>query len=297
MKFSASLRIEALPHLIGITSALQRLSRGGPPGSCCLKLSPKKLSLNTRQSSCELYAELDMAEVFSAGWILESKRNNCVALQIEPRQLLGTLKLAQNCARITVKLAKRSGQGALVFEFTDLHLANVWITQDCRVVPLQGQAVDEAGTPEIPPCKSNLELPRVKSLLQMLERLRKLGSDEVTLEGNINPHDSNAFDLAVSAASDLVTAKAMYTRCCRLVPEGQEAPAEVSFVRSVVTKHLIAGLKALLDCSNSQDGLVALLVPEDESLHGWLSVVLQNEVESFRVLLVLPTVTHKGPIE
>ncbi|CDI76533.1 hypothetical protein, conserved [Eimeria acervulina] len=278
MKFSASLRLEALPHLIGITAALQRLARGGTPGSCCLKLTPKKLSLNTRQPFCELYSELDMAEVFNVGWILESKRNNCVALQVEPRQLLSTLKLAQSCRRITVKLAKRMGQGALVFEFTDLQLANVWITQ------------------------SNLELPRVKSLLAMLERLRKLGGEEVTLEGSINPQDCNAFDLAVSAASELVTAKAMYTRCSRLVPEGQEGLENVSFVRSVLTKHLIAGLKALLDCSNSQgkeiDGLVALLVPEDEAQHGWLSVVLQNEgLESIRVLLVLPTVPQRGPIE
>ncbi|CDJ45861.1 hypothetical protein, conserved [Eimeria brunetti] len=284
MKFSACLRLEALPHLIGITAALQRLAKGGPPCCCCLKLSPTKLSLNTRQAACELYAELDMASVFSVGWILESKRNNCIALQVEPRQLLGTLKLAQTCRRITVKLAKRMGQGALVFEFTDLQLANVWITQ------------------------SNLELPRVKSLLAMLERLRKLGSEEVTLEGNINPQDFNAFDLAVSAASDLVTAKAMYTRCSRLVPEGQEGLENVSFARTVLTKHLIAGLKAclgfraLLDCSNTQgkeiDGLVALLVPEDEALHGWLSVVLQNDgLESVRVLLVLPTVPQRGPID
>ncbi|CDJ27223.1 uncharacterized protein EMH_0029830 [Eimeria mitis] len=377
MKFSASLRLEALPHLIGITAALQRLARGGPPGSCCLKLTPKKLSLNTRQPSCELYAELDMAEVFSVGWILESKRSNCVALQIEPRQLLGTLKLAQSCRRITVKLAKRMGQGALVFEFTDLQLANVWITQsnlelprvksllamlerlrklgseevtlegsinpqDCnafdlavsaasdlvtakamytrcsRLVPEGQEALEDVsfvrsvltkhliaglkaclgfralldcsnsqGAPINRAGLSNLELPRVKSLLAMLERLRKLGSEEVTLEGSINPQDCNAFDLAVSAASDLVTAKAMYTRCSRLVPEGQEALEDVSFVRSVLTKHLIAGLKAclgfraLLDCSNSQgkeiEGLVALLVPEDEAVHGWLSVVLQNE--------------------
>ncbi|CDI85428.1 hypothetical protein, conserved [Eimeria praecox] len=176
------------------------------------------------------------------------------------------------------------GHGALVFEFTDLQLANVWITQ------------------------SNLELPRVKNLLSMLERLRRLGSEEVTLEGSINPQDSNAFDLAVSAASELVTAKAMYTRCSRLVPEGQEDLENVSFVRTVNTKHLIAGLKArlgfraLLDCSNSQgkdiEGLVALLVPEDEAMHGWLSVVLQNEgLESVRVLLVLPTISQRGLID
>ncbi|CDJ69386.1 hypothetical protein, conserved [Eimeria necatrix] len=132
MKFSASLRLEAIPHLIGITAALQRLAKGGPAGSCCLKLTPKKLYLNTRQSSCELYAELNMADVFSVGWLLESKRNNSVALQIDPKQLHGTLKLAQSCRRISVKLAKRMGQGALVFEFTDLQLANVWITQEAR---------------------------------------------------------------------------------------------------------------------------------------------------------------------
>ncbi|OEH76135.1 hypothetical protein cyc_04205 [Cyclospora cayetanensis] len=62
MKFSASLRLEAVPHLIGITAALQRLTKGGPPGSCCLKLTPRKLFLNTRQPLCELYAELNMVE-------------------------------------------------------------------------------------------------------------------------------------------------------------------------------------------------------------------------------------------
>ncbi|OEH76029.1 hypothetical protein cyc_01367 [Cyclospora cayetanensis] len=118
-----------------------------------------------------------------------------------------------------------------------------------------------------------------------------------------NQQDPSALDLSISAASDLVTAKAMYTRCSRLVPEGQEALEDISFVRSVLTKHLIAGLKALVDCSNSNqgkepEGLVALLVPEDETVHGWLSVVLQNEgLESFRVLFVVPTAAAKGPIE
>lgn len=302
MKFSASLRVEALPHLIGITAALQRLSRGAPSGCCCLKLTPNKMYLNTRQPSCELYAELDMAAVFSVGWILESKRGGAVALQFDSRQLLSALKVAQTCRRISVKLAKRMGQGALVFEFTDLQLANVWITQDCPVTPLQGAAVDEAGTPQIPPCKSNVELPRIKALLSMLERLRKLGSEEVALEGATNSQDPNALDLTVAAASDLVTAKAMYTRCSRLVPEGEQIDEDVSFTRAVLTKHLIAGLKALVDCSNNQgkepDGLVALLVPEDEAVHGWLAAVLQNEgLDSVRVLFVVPTAPRRAPVD
>ncbi|KAL8446574.1 hypothetical protein Emed_005028 [Eimeria media] len=289
------------PHR-GITAALQRLTRGASVNGCCLKLTPKKLFLNTRQPSCELYAELDMADVFAVGWILESKRGGAVALQFDASQLHATLKLAQTCRRISVKLAKRHGQGALVFEFTDLQLANVWITQDCPVVPLQGAAVDEAGTPDIPPCKSNVELPRVKTLLNTLERLRKLGSEQVTLEGFTNSQNHNAFDLTVSGASDLVTAKAMYTRCSRLVPEGEEAEEDASFARAVVTKHLIAGLKALVDCSSSSqgkelEGLVALLVPEDEALHGWLSVVLQIEgLECVRVLFVVPTAPRQDLI-
>ncbi|KAL8435137.1 hypothetical protein Efla_006358 [Eimeria flavescens] len=288
MKFSASLRVEALPHLIGVTAALQRLSRGAPSNSCCLKLTPKKLYLNTRQASCELYAELDMADVFSVGWILESKRGGAVALQFDASQLHATLKLAQTCRRISVKLAKRAGQGALVFEFTDLQLANVWITQDCPVVTLQGAA-------------SNVELPRVKTLLNTLERLRKLGSEEITLEGATNPQNPNAFDLTLSGASDLVTAKAMYTRCSRLVPEGEEVGEDASFARAVKTKHLIAGLKALVDCSSQGkelEGLVALLVPEDEALHEWISVILQIEgLECVRVLFVVPTAPRKDLIE
>ncbi|KAL8437417.1 hypothetical protein ACSSS7_001012 [Eimeria intestinalis] len=274
------------------TAALQRLTRGASANACCLKLTHKKLFLNTRQPSCELYAELDMAEVFAVGWILESKRGGAVALQFDASQLHATLKLAQTCRRISVKLANLG-----------------YLPQDCPVVALQGVAVDEAGTPEIPPCKSNVELPRVKTLLNTLERLRKLGrSDQVTLEGVTNPQNRNAFDLTVSgevicapSASDLVTAKAMYTRCSRLVPEGEEAEEDASFARAVLTKHLIAGLKALVDCSSSQgkelEGLVALLVPEDETLHGWLSVVLQIEgLECVRVLFVVPTAPRQDLI-
>ncbi|KAL8441347.1 hypothetical protein Emag_007247 [Eimeria magna] len=196
-------------------------------------------------------AVLRAADVFAVGWILESKRGGAVALQFDASQLHATLKLAQTCRRIS----------------------------DCPVVPLQGSAVDEAGTPDIPPCKAR--------------------SERVTLEGVTNSQNHNAFDLTVSAASDLVTAKAMYTRCSRLVPEAEE---DASFARAVRTKHLIAGLKALIDCGSSQgkelEGLVALLVPEDEALHGWLSVVLQIEgLECVRVLFVVPTAPRQDLIE
>lgn len=46
-----------------------------------------------------------------------------------------------------------------------------------------------------------------------------------------------------------------------------------------------------MDCSSSQgkdaEGLVALLVPEDETLHGWLSLVLQIEGVSAGVYVQL----------
>ncbi|KAL8271410.1 hypothetical protein Esti_004611 [Eimeria stiedai] len=253
----------------------------GPAATDPRSVGPGLLSKADAQEALPEHssAVLRAADVFAVGWILESKRGGAVALQFDASQLHATLKLAQTCRRISVKLAKRHGQGALVFEFTDVLLANVWITQ----VPSEG---------------SNVELPRVKTLLNTLERLRKLGSEQVTLEGVTNLQNHNAFDLTVSGASDLVTAKAMYTRCSRLVPEGDEAEEDASFARSVLTKHLIAGLKALVDCSSSQgkepEGLVALLVPEDEALHGWLSVVLQIEgLECVRVLFVVPTAPRR----
>ncbi|CBZ51350.1 conserved hypothetical protein [Neospora caninum Liverpool] len=267
MKFKASLRLDTLQYLLGATAALARMAKIGAASRstssalgapiCYLKLTPSQVFLNVRHcDEMEAYVEAEARALFHPGWVIESKRQNNIGLVVDILHLHNTLKLASHCSRITMKLAKRQGQGVLSFDFTDALMENLWITQDCPVQTLQGEDVDTAGTPDIPACEWNVEAPRLRLVLSVLDRMSRLKAESVMV------------DVTPSAADDGL---------CELTFIGEQ-PTEPRVSRCFKTRRLAAALRVALDMAHgrSNDGLVACVIPEDEHSYPWACVVFHS---------------------
>ncbi|PFH35988.1 hypothetical protein BESB_056390 [Besnoitia besnoiti] len=304
MKFKASLRLDTLPYLLGATAALARMAKMGAGSRstasalgapiCYLKLTPNQFFLNVRHcDEMEAYIEAETVALFHPGWVIESKRRNNIGLVVDVLHLHNTLKLASHCSRITMKLAKRQGQGVLSFDFTDALMDNLWITQDCPVQTLQGEDVDTAGTPDIPACEWNVEAPRLRLALSVLDRMTRLKADVVTVDVTPTAAAEGHCELAFAGASDLVNVKTAFPKCALLVADtNTKQPTAPHVARSFKTRRLAAALRVAMDMSHGRtnDGLVACVIPEDEQAYPWACVVFHSsKLESLKLFCVLPT--------
>ncbi|EPR61335.1 hypothetical protein TGGT1_206390 [Toxoplasma gondii GT1] len=309
MKFKASLRLDTLPYLLGATAALARMAKIGAASRstssilgapiCYLKLTPSQVFLNVRHcDEIEAYVEADARALFHPGWVIESKRQNNIGLVVDILHLHNTLKLASHCSRITMKLAKRQGQGVLSFDFTDALMENLWITQDCPVQTLQGEDVDTAGTPDIPACEWNVEAPRLRLVLSVLDRMSRLKADSVTVDITPAPADDGLCNLTFAGASDLVRVKTAFPKCSLLVADtNAKQPTKPHVARCFKTRRLAAALRVALDMTHgrSNEGLVACVIPEDEESFPWACVVFHSsKLESLKLFCILPTLRRPG---
>jgi HUS1 checkpoint protein len=259
MKFGAKLLDAAgINHFTNIISTLSRLcAKAANDKTCVLKVMPGRIvfilsefatnsATSTGTGRSSFWFEVEAQSVFEH-YVVEGKSTSdedILLLEIQPESLLRALKSSPNIKSVRMKLIKRDDRPCLSIELDLVSLNSTKqnsriITHDMPITVLSASCnmSDEFREPKVNKASLGLQLPPLKLLKHMLERMKCL-SDFVCMEAT----SSGTLTLSIEADSVSVNT---YFRDLVYLPS---TASSSSAVRDVVkTSAVRLSLKRLTD--------------------------------------------------
>lgn len=170
MRFRGTLAKDALEVLLDVSLFFTRL--GAP--TCVFTVTPETLSLalkNGGGDELQSFARLQCPRLFGTGAVVQSRADNHIGFSCDVRHLHQALSSGRDGSAVLLRLLKRDGRSFLCLR---TRAVDIDIVQSVPIEVLAMSAVAHVREPRVPAPQLALEMPPLRAIRGVVERLRTL---------------------------------------------------------------------------------------------------------------------------
>ncbi|OQR97168.1 hypothetical protein THRCLA_07077 [Thraustotheca clavata] len=180
MRFRGNLTAPAFPILMEVSQYMNRITNAD---SCFVMVTPERISfiLKTSGEDIQTFVHLAMAKLFT-DVVLESRSDNNIAFTLSIENFTRALQSGKEASGILLRLLKRDGRSFLSMR---ARTVDIDIIQNIPIEVLSVASVENHKEPAIPSPNVALEIPSLKSLRTVTDRLKAM-QKFLTIEANMD---------------------------------------------------------------------------------------------------------------
>ncbi|KAJ0402207.1 hypothetical protein P43SY_008071 [Pythium insidiosum] len=182
MRFRGTLAKDALDVLLDVSQSFTRLStQSSAKTNCVLTITPDALAIALKSTGDELqsFATLLNARLFHEVTV-QSRADNHIGFMCDIRHLHQALLSGRDASAVMLRLLKRDGNSFLCLR---TRAVDIDIVQSIPIQVLAMSTVEHYREPNVPPPQMALEMPPLKNVRVIVDRLRAMHRS-ITIEAS-----------------------------------------------------------------------------------------------------------------